>query len=115
MDNNTYKSHGKEYPLCGLVNGVIDGMIIYSRGEDDVYDIYFGDNKVSAAKTYWIFIYDDECELQRIKVTDLKVDDCLVGYDGSSIKVSRIEQRRGKNIDVPRGTFGLSGILLSHE
>lgn len=112
MVENNYIREGKSYPIGGLVNGEIDGLIITKGEIVDIYDIFLSDGKVSISNLYSLVTLEEE-SWHTTRAQLLKVGMRVVHVDNSIAEIKNIEIRKGREIKIPKGLIGLNTYLVA--
>lgn len=111
MVNTVYRASYGDHSLGGLVNGEIDGLIVITTGETNIFDIYFEDKSNIALSNKYSLVLN-HLTSETMPVNYLEKDMDIFRIDGSSVKIMDIKTRRGKEIIIPKRLINLNGFLV---
>lgn len=114
MINNVYRTPDADYALGGIINGVLDSLIITSLGKTDIFTIYCDDeSSIALSSKYSLMVRNcDGDNPETMPVQYLNVGEKVVKSDGSSVRITRTELKLGNEIIIPKRLINLNGFLV---
>lgn len=107
--------NGIGYAIGGAVHGDLDGMVITSKGEGDVYEVELIDgSKVALSDDYYVMVQKGNAWVAK-SIKNVYFAEKILKVNNSSQKVVSISKRKGIILSVPRDEFSLNDIIVSRN